>query len=291
MRASLRLTAVFAALFTAPGCRPANLLNSLVPEDGYRVERAIAYGDGPRRKLDLYLPVDAPAGRPVVVFFYGGSWQTGAREDYQFVGEALTSRGWLVVVPDYRLYPEVRYPGFVEDGALAVAWTRRTIAAYGGDPDRIVLMGHSAGAHIAAMLAYDRAFLEAAGASGGPAAFVGLAGPYDFLPARDPAIRAIFDVPNPAQSQPLAVAGPDAPPSLLLHGASDVTVSPGNAERLTARLEELDVPVEHIVYPRIGHIAIVVALAAPFRWLAPVLDDVDRFLDTHMPTDVATAGR
>lgn len=291
MRASLRLTALFAALVTAPGCRPANLLNSLVPEDGYRVERAIAYGEGPRRKLDLYVP-EAPSSerRPVVVFFYGGSWHSGAREDYRFVGEALTSRGWLAVVPDYRLAPEVRYPSFVEDGALAVAWTRRAISAYGGDPDRIVVMGHSAGAHIAAMLAYDRDFLGAAGSPPQPAAFVGLAGPYDFLPARDPAIQAIFDVEAPERSQPLAVAGPDAPPSLLLHGASDVTVSPGNTERLSAKLESLDAPVTHIFYPRIGHIGIVVALASPFRWLAPVLDDVDAFLD-RPPRGTAEPGR
>lgn len=279
VRTPLRLTAVFAALFTASGCRPANVLNAFVPEDGYRVERAIAYGEGPRRKLDLYVPLDRSEPRPVIVFFYGGSWQNGSRADYRFVGEAFASRGWLVVIPDYRLYPEVRYPGFVEDGALAVAWTKQNIDAFGGNPDRIVVMGHSAGAHIAAMLAYDPSFLEAAGAPGPPAAFVGLAGPYDFLPARDPAIRAIFDVENPERSQPLAVVGPAAPPSLLLHGADDVTVSPGNAERLSAKLEALDVPVTHIVYPHTGHIGIAVALASPFRWLAPVVDDTDAFLD------------
>lgn len=275
------LTAALAALLASGGCRPAGVLNAVVPAGGYQVEMGIAYGEGPRRTLDLYVPTGSTRPAPVVVFFYGGSWQTGTRADYRFIGQALTSRGYLVVVPDYRLYPEVVYPGFVEDGALAVAWTRQEIAHFGGDPDRLVVMGHSAGAHIAAMLAYAPDFLAAEGVQAGPQAFVGLAGPYDFLPARDPDIRAIFDVPAPAQSQPLTRAGPGAPPSLLLHGADDTTVSPGNSARLAAKLREQGVPVTHEVYPRIGHIPIVVSLAAPFRWLAPALDDIDAFLADH----------
>jgi acetyl esterase/lipase len=266
------------------GCGPAALLNALVPDNGYRVERDLAYGDAARQRLDLYLPGEAVASAPVVVFFYGGRWEAGSKADYRFVGEALAARGFVVVIPDYRLYPEVRFPTFVEDGAAAVAWVRRNIGRFGGEPWQIHLMGHSAGAHIAALLALDRRYLAAAGVEPGTLeSFVGLAGPYDFLPLSDATLQRIFAADDMAATQPITFAEGSAPRALLLHGTDDQTVLPGNSRRLAAALEAAGNRAQFELYPDLDHVALVAALAAPLRWLAPVLDDVTAFLRATPP--------
>jgi len=261
------------------GCGPAALLNALVPDDGYRVERDLAYGDAARQRLDLYLPDEAVAPAPVVVFFHGGRWEAGSKADYRFVGEALAARGFVVVIPDYRLYPEVRFPTFVEDGAAAVAWVRRNIGRFGGEPWQIHLMGHSAGAHIAALLALDRRYLATAGVEPGTLeSFVGLAGPYDFLPLTDATLKRIFAADDLAATQPITFAEGSAPRALLLHGEDDRTVLPRNSQHLAAALEAAGGRAQLRLYPDLDHVALVAALAAPLRWLAPVLDDVTAFL-------------
>jgi acetyl esterase/lipase len=261
------------------GCGPAALLNALVPDDGYRVERDLAYGDAARQRLDLYLPDEAVAPAPVVVFFHGGRWEAGSKADYRFVGEALAARGFVVVIPDYRLYPEVRFPTFVEDGAAAVAWVRRNIGRFGGEPWQIHLMGHSAGAHIAALLALDRRYLATAGVEPGTLeSFVGLAGPYDFLPLTDATLKRIFAADDLAATQPITFAEGSAPRALLLHGEDDRTVLPRNSQHLAAALEAAGSRAQLELYPDLDHLALVAALAAPLRWLAPVLDDVTAFL-------------
>lgn len=199
MRISSLLPAAFlvllalAAVLALSGCSPLRLLNGVIPHDGFERQAGIAYGEGERRRLDVYVPKGAgPAPRPVIVFFYGGSWKGGDRANYLFVAEALTARGFVVVIPDYRVYPEVRYPGFVEDGAKAVAWTRREIARFHGDASRLYVMGHSAGSLIAAMLAYNDRFLKAEGMERSDIrGLIGLAGPYDFKPV-EPDIEAIL---------------------------------------------------------------------------------------------------
>jgi acetyl esterase/lipase len=263
------------ALLALPACSGAATLKALTPRDGYHVERGIAYGPDPRQRLDLYLPDGAPPDAPLVVFFYGGRWTVGSKELYPFVGQAFASRGYLVAIPDYRLYPQVRYPGFLEDGAAAVAaLAERTGAGRGGRP--LFLAGHSAGAYIAAMLALDRRWL-----GGCPAvdAAVGLAGPYDFLPLEDEDLRQIFG-PAPAgpSTQPVAHVDPADPPMLLATGAGDATVRPRNTLSLADRLRAAGVRAETRLYDRPGHIGLVAALAAPLRWRAPVLDDADAFL-------------
>ena len=265
-------------------CGPAALLNALVPDDGYRVERDLAYGDAARQRLDLYLPGAVVAPAPVVVFFYGGRWVAGSKTDYRFVGEALAARGFVVVIPDYRLYPEVRFPTFVEDGAAAVAWVRRNIGRFGGEPWQIHLMGHSAGAHIAALLALDRRYLAAAGVEPGTLeSFVGLAGPYDFLPLTDATVKRIFAADDLAATQPITFAEGSAPRALLLHGGDDRTVLPRNSQHLAAALEAAGGRAQLRLYPDLDHVALVAALAAPLRWLAPVLDDVTGFLRAAPP--------
>jgi acetyl esterase/lipase len=214
--------------------------------------------------------------RPVIVFFYGGSWNSGRRQGYAFAARALAARGFVVVVPDQRLVPEVHYPDFLRDCAAAVRWARGQARRYGGDGERIVLVGHSAGAYNAAMLALDPDLLGADRSA--IRGFAGLAGPYDFLPLDDAATVAAFGRwPRPAETQPIRYAGPGAPPALLLHGADDTRVKPRNSRALAARLEAAGADVRLKLYPGLGHVGILTALAMPFRRRAPVLADLAAF--------------
>jgi acetyl esterase/lipase len=276
-------------------CSPLALLDHYVPTHTYTVERGIAYGDLPRQRLDIYTPAPgvtpaanakAAAPLPVVVFFYGGNWASGERADYRFVGEALASRGFVAVIADYRLHPEARYPDFLQDSARAVAWATRHAARFGGDPRRLYVAGHSAGAYNAAMLAYAPAYLAAADVD--PAAirgFIGLAGPYDFLPLTGDVTKAVFGFPGtPPDTQPLFHVGrtPGArlAPALLLVAPEDTVVRPGNSDRLAARLREAGGRAQQIAYPMLDHRSIVGALAAPLRGLGPVLSDIERFINS-----------
>ncbi len=267
-------------LWLARQLRPLALFNLAVPRQTYRRQENIPYGDEDRQKLDVYLPLEAVQNRPVVVFFYGGSWQSGRRQDYRFVGQALSARGFITVIPDYRLYPEVKFPGFLEDGALACAWAKEHGAGLGGNPDCLFVMGHSAGAYIAAMLALDNRYLSQVKLSpedlGG---FIGLAGPYDFLPLRQRQLIDIFggadDIP---ETQPINFVSPAAPPALLLHGATDRIASVENTRRLAQRLRQVGRPVKEIIYPHYKHLTILLHLASFLQEGEPVMPNISRFL-------------
>jgi acetyl esterase/lipase len=261
------------------GCSPASIVNLFVPTSGVEITHSVAYGDGPRRTLDIYRPTGAAAA-PVIVFFYGGSWQSGSKELYAFLGVALARRGYLTVVPDYRIYPEVRYPDFLRDGAQAVRWAKDNAARFGGEPKELFVMGHSAGAHIASMLALDRRWLGEAGLASelDIAGLIGVSGPYDFLPLRDATLKTIFGGANQPDTQPITHVVSGAPPSLLLTGTSDSVVDPGNATRLAARLHASGDEASVVIYPHIGHITIMAAVAWPLRFLAPTLRDVTAFV-------------
>ncbi|HEY0312225.1 MAG TPA: alpha/beta hydrolase [Allosphingosinicella sp.] len=266
--------------FAAVACSPLKTFNLLVPKDagGARVAAGLPYGEGPRRRLDVYAPRVAGQGRPVVIFFYGGAWNSGTREGYGFVGQALAARGFVVVIPDYRLVPEVRYPAFIEDGAAAVRWAAAHAAEFGGDPRRIVLAGHSAGAYIAAMLSVDGRWLGSDRAL--VRGFAGLAGPYDFAPFDVAASREAFGRwPKAEETQPVTWAGAGDPPALLLVGDADRTVLPRNSEALSAKLRAAGVPARIVRYSGLGHVGVLTAIARPLRGRAPVLDDVARFVD------------
>jgi acetyl esterase/lipase len=258
---------------------PLGSFNLLMPKDraSARLAEGVAYGEGPRLKLDVYAPraaSDRP--RPVIVFFYGGSWNGGRRQGYAFAARALAAQGFVVLVPDYRLVPEVRYPDFLSDCAAAVRWARRHSGAYGGDGERIVLVGHSAGAYNAAMLALDPSLLGADRSA--IRGFAGLAGPYDFLPLDDSSTIAAFGRwPRPAETQPIRYAAAGAPPVLLLHGLDDSRVKPRNSFALAARLKAAGADVRVEPYSGLGHVGILTALAIPFRRQAPVLADLARF--------------
>jgi len=229
--------------------------------------------------LDVYRP-DASEAAPVVVFFYGGSWQSGERGLYRFVGASLAARGIVAVIPDYTLYPEARYPDFLDDAAHAVRFVRDNATAWGGASRRIVLMGHSAGAYISAMLAFDGRRLQQVGLEPARdlAGMIGIAGPYDFLPIVDPVLQDIFGGPGRIETQPIRYVTSDAPPALLIAPRRDRIVSPGNTRRLAAQIRTFGSKVEERTYSLVGHLSVLGALAPPFRFLAPVLDDVATFV-------------
>ena len=216
----------------------------------------------------------------MVVFLYGGAWRSGNKGMYRYVAKAFARLGYVAVIPDYRVYPEVRYPAFIEDAALAVRWVKDNIGRFGGNPDKIFLTGHSAGAHIAAMLALDARWLQEVGLSPRRdiSGLIGIAGPYDYLPLRDEVLKIIFGGENRPETQPIAHVLPGAPPALLMTGGKDRLVEPGNATRLAARLRAAGNSATVRVYERVGHYFIIAALAPIFRFAVPVLHDVDAFI-------------
>ena len=267
------------ALLTA--CSAVDLLNATVPTDTYRRSEGLAYGPEPRQRLDVYQPSGEYRSAPLVVFFYGGNWSSGERADYRFVGEALASQGMVAVVADYRLSPAVRYPVFVQDSARAVRWAREHAGDFGADPVRLFVMGHSAGAYNAAMLALDARWLRAEGMSPSQlAGWIGLAGPYDFLPIVDPPSRVAFEWPaTPADSQPLVHASRASPPALLLAAAEDRTVNPQrNTVALARRLADSGVRVQSELFDGVGHATLLGSMASVLRGRAPVLERVTAFV-------------
>lgn len=258
------------ALLALTGCQRAYFwaINARAPA---RHAETAVFDPGSGLAADVYRPGGSQAA-PVVVFFYGGSWRNGRKEDYRFVGAALARQGIVVVIPDYRKAPAHLFPTFMEDAARAVAWTRANAARIGGDPERIFVMGHSAGAHIAALLATDGHYLRAVGmAPRDLRGVIGLAGPYDFLPFTDPKVQEVFG-PKPTWplSQPVNFVDGDEPPFLLLHGADDDLAWPSNSQHLAARLEAAGEPVTLEILPGIGHVRLVNGFAYPS--VSPVLD-------------------
>ena len=280
----MRRTLLALATLLLAGCSsPLGLLDAVTPAWGYAERLERAYGEHPRQAVDVYRPREAyaPGAKlPVVVFFYGGRWQAFEKREFRFVGEALASRGFLAVLPDYRPYPEVTFPAFVEDGARAVRWARDHAAALGGDPDRLVLMGHSAGAHEAMMLALDGAFLQAAGVPRAAVkGVVGMSGPYDFLPFQDDDIKRLM---GPAagwpKTQPIRFVDASDPPIFLQYGLKDDVVWPHNARNLVAEAGKAGVEAKLVEYANLDHYGVIAAVAAPLRFLGPVLEDAVAFI-------------
>jgi len=273
------LLVVLLAGVVTVGCGPTTAINALSPSGHYTEQAGQAYGDDPRQQLDLYRPTSVAADAPVVVFFYGNGWREAARADFEFVGSALAEDGIIVVVPDYRAYPEVSFPAFVEDGAAAVRWAMDNIDGVADGVRPLYLMGHSAGAHIAAMLSLDPQYLAAVADPPPPlAGFIGLSGPYDFLPLDEGYLQQVFPEDTRPQSQPIEFVSAAAPRTLLVHGTDDKRVLPEHSQRLAQRLEEEGVPVTLRLYDGTGHVRVVAALAPPLQFIADTLDDVVAFI-------------
>ncbi|MBA3812308.1 MAG: alpha/beta hydrolase [Caulobacteraceae bacterium] len=266
-------------------------LLALAAPSGSRVTHDLAYGPGERGRLDVYRPRrQAAAPEPLVVFLYGGGWQSGDKAFYRFIGATLASRGLVVAIPDYRVFPQVRYPDFLRDNALAVRFARDHAAEWGADPGRLFLVGHSAGAYDVAMLALDRRWLGQAGLDPRRdiAGAVGLAGPYDFLPLRDEKLKIIFGPEQTrADTQPINHVDGRAPPMLLLAGDKDRVVDPGNATRLAAAIATRGGEVEARILPDLGHVGVLTAILGPFRHRGPVLRSILDFIARRPAVDAA----
>jgi acetyl esterase/lipase len=244
----------------------------------------IAYGTDERQKLDIYVPTSKAAKPyPVLIFFHGGAWRDGERDGYGFLGRAFAARGIVTVIADYRKAPNVRFPAFVEDTASAIAWVNSNIGKHRGDPARMFIMGHSAGAHIAMLAALDKRWLKTKGLDPDIIkGVIGLAGPYDFLPlTTDSSKIALGQWPNLAETQPITYARADAPPLLLLTGDADTVVKPQNSLSLNAKMSELGGTSELKIYRGTDHAEIIMAIARPFRKKAPVIDDVLGFMQAN----------
>ncbi len=262
-------------------CSPA-LLNITVPRAGYSVHRDLVYGPAPRENLDIYVPDGLTASAPVLLFFYGGNWDSGSKDLYLAFGQAFASEGFVVAIADYRLYPAVKYPVFLQDGAAAFRFVHGNAARFGGDPNRIFLAGHSAGAYNAIMLASDPHYLKDAGADISQLrGAIGLAGPYDFLPLTDPGLIAMFGGRARKETQPISHIDGKRPPMLLAAGTADETVDPGNATRMAAKLQSFASPVQVKLYPGVGHIGLILSLARPFRGRTSLRDDMANFIRAH----------
>ena len=285
-RGSILLFLTIAAITS--GCTKFDMLNATVPACGYQRTVDLPYGQIPRQKLDVYRPRNIPAhagpGAPVVLFFYGGYWTSGEKNDYRFVGDAITREGFVAVVPDYRLYPETTFPGFIEDGALAVRWVHDHIDQFGGDPNRIYLMGHSAGAHTVALLTLNPDYFKNVGLDQNAIrATIGMSGPYDFVPDQwdGPAFNSRpGEISDPA-IEPIHFANGHSKPILLMQGLHDELVLPKDAEELASAIKKDGGEAKVLLYPKLGHADLVLAMAWSFRWLGPVMHDAAEFIRHH----------
>jgi acetyl esterase/lipase len=280
----------------------AGLLNALAAVRGHQGGSDVAYGPLPRQRFDVYVPgtsmaeADKATGSPLVIFIYGGSWTMGSRRDYGFVGQALAARGFTVMVVDYRLYPEVRYPDFLRDCAQAVGYGLEHARELGADPHRVFLYGHSAGAYNVAMLALDPRWLRAVGHSPDElSGWVGLAGPYNFLPIGDPGVKLVFDWPDTSpDTQPIHHVDDLARPLPAFLGAAqhDRIVYPAqNSEPLAQRMKERGTAVTFKLYEHVNHPLLVGALSWPLTAFASVLDDSVDFMRATAPAAQPVAAR
>lgn len=283
-RAALLSALSSAALF---GCSPAGLLDRASRLGGDRARLAasgVRFGADPRLKLDVWVPPGASSKpRPILLFFYGGGWSSGERRDYGFVGRAFAARGFVTIIPDYRLVPQVRFPAFVEDGAQAVKWARDHAGELGGDRRQILLSGHSAGAYVAAMLALDRHYLDDVGVD--PTSICAaalLSGPYDFYPFTEQRGRDAFGQwAKPRETQPISFVRPNAPPMLLMHGTADTVVRPRNSQRLASALMQVGATAELKLYAGKGHTDTIKSLSPLFRGTTTALADSVAFFRAH----------
>ena len=279
---NVRVAFAAAVVSALTACSPTVLLNGLSPSGHFELTAGIPYGELEHQTLDIYTPVESASTSPLILYFYGGGWIKGKKENFEFVASSLTAAGYVVVIADYRRFPEVVFPAFVEDGALAVAWALANAGDYGADIESVFLMGHSAGAHIAAMLSTDASYLarhavDIQDIDG----LIGLSGPYDFLPLSEGYLLDVFPEDFRDDSQPVNYVTAASPPTLLIHGVNDDIVYPANSESLAKTLGEHGVDVTLKLYDGAGHASVVVALAPPLDFTRQTLKDVSEFLEAQ----------
>lgn len=273
---------MFGALLVLVACQPTRVLNTVVPSGSYHAHTDVIYGEHERQRMDIYLPQQEKIKEQVIVFVYGGAWDQGDKKEFEFVGQAFARLGYITVVPNYRLYPDVEFPDFIQDVAVAIAEIPATLQARNIDncPSgrQVILMGHSAGAHSAAMLVADPQYSHTAGIDDLTiSALVGMSGPYD-LPLEHERVKDKFSQVEGEEANPVALAHAEMPPTLLLHGGQDTVAEPLHTEKFAQRLRELDVHVDVHRYDRARHVALVASLASPLRFWTPAYNDIQAFL-------------
>lgn len=278
----LILAALVALAFTVPAAAQIDVMapfnQGATMDDAAVLAQDVAYADGDRKRLDIYGPKDLAGPAPVVMFIYGGAWKQGARAHYQFVGRALAANGFIVVIPDYRLYPEVVYPDFLSDNAQAAKWIEDNIATYGGDTSRFFLAGHSAGAYNAVMLGLEKSFFNEYQVTMPIKGIAALSGPFDFYPFEYDDVRLVFGQnDNPEGTQPINLVAPDRPPMLVASGTSDPIVRVQNTQHFAQKMRAAGDWVTEKYYDGLGHMDLVFAVGAMWRWRAPVLNDMVAF--------------
>lgn len=276
------MTGLFTALAIGSGCSATDaargLADALFVRPHLVTIRDLRFGRH-GLALDVHRPRQPRRDAPVIVFLHAGRWKYGSREDYRVLGNGLTARGWVVVVPDYRKHPQVNFPAWVEDGADAVRWTRDHVARFGGDSTRIFVIGHSSGAHTAALLALDERHLESVGvAPESIRGYVSLAGPVDTMWTDEDVQRLMGPPAGWPATYPRTHIDGSEPPMLLLHGGRDDVVHPDNSVRLAGRVAAAGGCARAVVLPSLDHVRIVLALAAPQVAGRRVMEEVARFV-------------
>ncbi len=228
--------------------------------------------DTERHQLDVYQPRrKSTEKRPVVVFIHGGSWNSGSKNIYWFVGRRLAKQGVVAVIINYRLAPNVAVPAMADDAARAVQWTQQHIADYGGDPDRIFVMGHSAGAGLAALLATDNTYFSRLGVATNPIKGAILDDPagldmYDYLKKMAYPNDEQYLIPfgkNPdvwRAVSPMYHVSKASPPMLLFVGGKTYPSIASSSEQFRQKLVELGVQHEFTLIPGKKHIPMVLQL-------------------------------
>lgn len=270
-----RLLSMIALMVLLPQCSPTDVLNAITPTQSIKAVETTAYGPQKRQMLDLYTPTTPKPDTPVIVFFYGGSWDSGEKGDYKFVAEAFTSAGYTVAVPDYRVYPNVIFPAFVEDAALAVALVHQRF------PNRaIAIIGHSAGGHIALMLALETRYLGTVGVERCDMvnAAIALSAPVGIVPLKREPYISIFPNRMTGKDAPLNNVSANVPPILMVTGLNDTTVLPANAITMTDALKNAGADVSLFTYADLDHVDTVKFLASFFADHSPLKGDIFAFL-------------
>ncbi|MEH6457499.1 MAG: alpha/beta hydrolase [Cocleimonas sp.] len=261
------------------GCssvKSTDLINFVLPAGGYD-KKTLSYGNLPRQSLDLYTPKSKQSKKPIL-FVYGGAWRDGDKQDFEFVAHALTGLGHTVIIPEYRRYPEVQFPLFVNDIADSIRYMEHQALTVLGEPlDEVILMGHSAGAHTVALLTTDESYLKSRGIKTKISGLIAMSGPYD-LDLKDPEVEPVFKNTTAKKTNPILNIRSDMSPVLLLHGAADKRVGPFNTERFASALSKSGVSVTTHIYPDVDHTKIIGSLAAPLRFLSDSYSDIKDFL-------------
>ena len=279
---SLKALTVLLSCLSLPSCSVFDFVNAFNKNAYSEVQRNVSYGEHPKQKLDIYRPLTRSNHTVLFVFFYGGGWDSGSRSDYEFVGRSLASEGHFVVIPDYRVYPDVTFPEFVNDGALATKFVLEWLSDEFGDRP-VFLMGHSAGAHIAILVAVDQRYLRKYGRNTAElSGAIGLAGPYDFLPITSSRLKMIFPTQDDEyKSQPINFTDSTDPEILLLHGDQDERVRLKNSLNMAEAITKSGGRVTLRVYPGVTHTGIIRPFTRIFKDRFGLLEDIKGFVSSQ----------